>query len=328
MKAVASLSRTQRPASVLFGVVLVAATSGYLGVSAVASTRSLGNRGLIAFDFAAGSQRSRSPLFKPGNFDLVKVDGSGLRTISNAREPTWSPSGKQVAFVCGSDICSSNVDGSGRRQLTHAPSRGIAYGPAWSPDRRLIAYSCLLGSDSALGHVCAVNAVGGGTKTLSLAPGSPVGTPLMWSPDSKRLLVSAGRDSYVITVASGSSKQTTFLTQRFAGDDLRVEGWTPDNRIVFSIRTPTHDPAFRGNAVVRLYSVLPDGSGQRPLPANVPVRSPQWSPDGQEFLGRTARPPNLRGVPQLWTVARNGRYLRKVVELPPGYDFVVFAWQP
>ncbi len=325
MKAVASLSRTRRRASVLFGVVLVAATSGYLGVSAVASTRSLGNRGLIAFDFA-GSQKSRSLLFKPGNFDVVKVDGSGLRTISNARQPTWSPSGKRLAFVCGNDICSSNADGSRRRQLTQAGSRDIAYGPAWSPDGRLIAYSCL--SRSGRTGVCAVNAVGGGTKTLSLAPGSSVGTPLMWSPDSKRLLVSAGRDSYVITVATGSAKQTTFLSERFAGDDLRVEGWTPDNRIVFSIRTPTHDPAFRGTAVVRLYSVLPNGSGQRPLPANVPVRSPQWSPDGQEFLGRTARPPNLRGVPQLWTVARNGRYLRKVVELPRGYDFVVFAWQP
>src|SRR5438045_3625967 len=104
VRAVASLSRMRFPVAVSIGVVLVAATGGYLGVSTATANRSLGIRGLIAFDFLARTQKSRNPLFKAGNFDVVRVDGSGLRRISNAGQPTWSPNGKQLAFVCGQDI--------------------------------------------------------------------------------------------------------------------------------------------------------------------------------------------------------------------------------
>jgi len=310
------------PVFVLVGAVLVAATGGYLAVSAAASSRVPATKELIAFDVLPGTQKSDNPLFEGGSFDVVRLDGSGPRRVSHGVQPTWSPNGKQLAFVCGNSICSSKLDGSGRRQLTHARRGDFVYAPAWSPDGRLIAYVC--GSNTG-DRLCTVNVAGGAVRTLAFVE-QAIGRPLIWSPDSKRVLGSNGSDSYVATLAPGSVERLSFLSQRFAGA-AGVEGWTPDDRIVFSTRTLSHNRAFPGGAV-RLYSVLPNGSGQRLLPASVPVRSPKWSPEGQEFLEVTHHPFNLRGLEQLWTVAKDGKYLRKVIELPTGDQFLVFAWQP
>jgi Tol biopolymer transport system component len=57
---------------------------------------------------------------------VTNADGSRRRVLTqNASvygEPTWSPDGKQIAFVCKDQatIYVMNSDGSGPRALTHA----------------------------------------------------------------------------------------------------------------------------------------------------------------------------------------------------------------
>jgi TolB protein len=83
-----------------------------------------------------------------GDTDLFisKLDGSGRQNITNNpaidTSPTWSPSGKQIAFVSSREgagqifIC--DVDGANVRRIVK--EGGDADSPAWSPDGRWIAF--------------------------------------------------------------------------------------------------------------------------------------------------------------------------------------------
>jgi TolB protein len=64
-----------------------------------------------------------------------RLTPSGLK----ATEPVWSPDGRWVAFVGGSDLYIIAPDGLHLRQLTHSPSQESA--PDWSADSRYLAYS-------------------------------------------------------------------------------------------------------------------------------------------------------------------------------------------
>jgi TolB protein len=90
----------------------------------------------------------RSPR-REGDSDLYisKLDGSDRRDITNNpfidTSPTWSPSGKQIAFVSDREggvnqvyICDS--DGANVRRIVK--EGGDADSPAWSPDGRWIAF--------------------------------------------------------------------------------------------------------------------------------------------------------------------------------------------
>lgn len=64
--------------------------------------------------------------------------------------PTWSPDGKQIAFVASmpppsrglDQIFIMNRDGSGVRQITNDPRWESCTHPSWSPDGQRIAFSC------------------------------------------------------------------------------------------------------------------------------------------------------------------------------------------
>jgi Tol biopolymer transport system component len=97
----------------------------------------------------------RSVVFVRGE-DLysIRLDGSGLRRITAGaapeRDPVISPTGRQIAFTCGSgasearieDVCSIRPDGSHRRVLTRALKQGAEpFDPDFSPSGRVIAFT-------------------------------------------------------------------------------------------------------------------------------------------------------------------------------------------
>ncbi len=124
----------------------------------------------IVFDRASGPTGE-------GDIYSVRLDGSGLRQLTHgsAREqgPTVSPSGRQVAFTCGSadenarieDLCSIRPDGSHRRLLTRKLSQGAEpFDPDFSPSGRQIAFT--LGPGTAA-DVFTMRADGGGLGALT-----------------------------------------------------------------------------------------------------------------------------------------------------------------
>jgi len=70
----------------------------------------------------------------------VAPDGSQLSFVTDGAMPSWSPNGARLVFVRGSDIWTSNADGTDPQQLTNSPTVQEA-SPVWSPDGTKIAFS-------------------------------------------------------------------------------------------------------------------------------------------------------------------------------------------
>ncbi|WP_433295313.1 TolB family protein [Actinoplanes sp. CA-030573] len=62
-----------------------------------------------------------------------------LTTGGNHSRPRWSPDGKRIAYLTGTQLWTMNADGTGPKRLTTR----AAGGPAWSPDGKWIAFASL-----------------------------------------------------------------------------------------------------------------------------------------------------------------------------------------
>jgi len=123
----------------------------------------------------------------------------------------WSPDGSRLVFSAahpfgedfGNDIYVIGTDGTGLVNLTLSPPFSANLRPRWSPDGRLIAYTCSdVDRDGTRGDICTIPAEGGPrtnlTKRLAFY------FDFLWSPDGSKLLFAGPGES------------------EFGGDDLFV----------------------------------------------------------------------------------------------------------
>jgi Tol biopolymer transport system component len=131
------------------------------------------------------------------------------------RGPSWSPTGKQLAFLrfsmLGSAIYRINVDGSGLERLVGGDEIDLFGEPVWGPrSTNLIAF--VDGNESCI-YVISPD---GSNQREVLCPRSPDGAPrgvqgMQWFPDGKHLLVcmpggSVPADVHQVEVATGSTR--------------------------------------------------------------------------------------------------------------------------
>jgi TolB protein len=195
---------------------------------------------------------------------VMNVDGTGERQLTvpgaggemGARQPRWSPDGKQIVFF-GSvrpDIYVINLDGTGLKNLTNR--QGMDAYPDWSPDGRRIAFTS--NRDGAR-EIYVLNA--DGTNVARLTSGILKGNVGMWlrprwSPDGRKIAFATDRDRtdgtseiYVMNADGSNLVRLTF------NDVLDAEPtWSPDGKMIAFHRT------VLGHAQV--FVMQADGSNQ------------------------------------------------------------------
>jgi Tol biopolymer transport system component len=120
---------------------------------------------------------------------VVRANGDGMRRLTRTesedeRSPTWSPDGREIAFVREShptNVYVIHVDGNDLRRLTASAGSEVS-GLAWSPDGLCVAYVGTRGG----ANIYVVDRTGGLPENLTYRSDDGSYNP-SWSPDGRRI---------------------------------------------------------------------------------------------------------------------------------------------
>jgi Tol biopolymer transport system component len=224
----------------------------------------------------------------PTSVDMViaKADGSEPITIDQGAtamtNPNWSSDGQWLTYVryVGPDPFASDAshlivvrtDGSDPVDLVNLRLGVGVWGPSFSPDGSMIAFSAMDGS------LYVVDRDGTGLRELTKDTYPSVGfkgLSAVWSPDGQTLLFGAGVqdvvDQTIYIVGLDGAPERPFSPSRDNQDDAV---FSPDGKHVAFLQEAFED---RGPIVV-----IADATGHvlHALPGIYAWHMPEWSPDG------------------------------------------------
>lgn len=174
----------------------------------------------------------------PGAIWRMRADGQRKRRLTPNRRledmPTWSPSGKRIAFVRQTrqsrEIYTMNRNGRKVRRLTR--NRASESAPAWSPDGRWIAFTRANRRGRTVIHVMRPN----GRRVRKVTAGAWPS----WSPVGKRIAFSRtasgslGDEIFTVRRNGRGAQRLTHGPAIELQQDIHPE-WSPDGRwIVFA----------------------------------------------------------------------------------------------
>jgi Tol biopolymer transport system component len=204
--------------------------------------------------------------------DIVDAGGARIATLDDARNVSWSPDGRRLAFEKGNFtelgeegalISIARADGSPVRTISSPwPSRpggSCPRFPRWSPDGRWVSYLLDTGCDWL--RLVSVFVRAGGTWNGWRVPWVHAKWSAgHWSPDGSRLLFlrgARGRNALYVSRADG-------LGRRRIASGVVEAGWSPTGAVVWLGRVRRHAVLFTasdtGRGARRLTSVHSDAS--------------------------------------------------------------------
>ena len=274
---------------------------GVVGVDGSAPTRIVqtGVRGVWSPD------GTRIAYEHDGRVAVIRADGTGVRVVGLGYAPSFSPDGRQVAFVQLA-----------RQQLTTVIARldgtivqqfpgGGEEPPAWSPDGRLLAY---VGLANGVPQLFVADLRTKALRQLTHEPPWAQFRELSWSGDGRSVwaeLWVPQNDLELYTMASDGSGLRALTHDSV---DERDPSWSPDGRRVAYTRNRT-----RTGSRADLWVMNADGGDARRL-----TRSPYidtgaaWSPDGRRIVFARWFRDNSSA---LWVVRADGSGLRRLTSL-------------
>jgi Tol biopolymer transport system component/DNA-binding winged helix-turn-helix (wHTH) protein len=212
---------------------------------------------LVAFRQSDGGKKS-------GIYAAVVGEEKSIQLTNDPGDccPTWSPDGRQMAFVRYSGNAFSIVTipalGGTERRLYRGPDN-LGGGISWSPDGSLIAFSESLESDPTRAWISALSVSDSSIREISSPPPGWIDRSPSYSPDGARLafirsaVAGVSNDMYVMAAHGGRAKRLTFDHRPMTGS----LAWTSDSQeIVFA--------SARG-AAMGLWVVAADGCIPKPV---------------------------------------------------------------
>jgi dipeptidyl aminopeptidase/acylaminoacyl peptidase len=257
--------------------------------------------------------------------ETVNPDGSDRKLLlaTCCGGVSWSPDGTKIAYGASSDgLDVADADGTNAHEiLARPPGRALEY-PTWSPDQTKLAFlsfDALCQNDfCGYNELWTVNADGTGAARL---PGTSVQNPgpPKWSPDGAWIAFSDAANFNSMYVIRPDGSQKTAL----AGHALPLS-WSPDARKIL----------YYSSALVDLYTIKPDGTGNARLPGwpqgQDASGGASWSPDGSKIVVATPDPtcvqPQCYGS-DLFVINADGSGQTNITNTPPANDYGP-DWQP
>ena len=126
---------------------------------------------------------------QPAGIWVSSTAGGPLKRFTRSgNSPSWSPDGRQLVYIDGSNLRLISASGGSKVLLLHRNAINLATPPTWSPDSRSVAVVSTTGSSP--GRLFVVNVA---THRVKAVTGTAIGSvsEFAWSPNSTTLLVTA-----------------------------------------------------------------------------------------------------------------------------------------
>ena len=257
---------------------------------------------------------------------VMDADGGNQQNLTNNRaedvSPSWSPDGKQIAFMSRrdghvidgfptSEIYLMDADGGNPQNLTN--DRNDDWYPSWSPDGKQIAFASRRDGNY---EIYVMDADGSNPQNLTNNPLNDRGPS--WSPDGKQIAFASRRDghfenelaiTYEIYVMDADGGNQQRLTENRKND--WEPSWSPDGkRIAFQSDRKGDLQNFE------TYVMDADGGNPQRLTENrVHDKEPSWSPDGERIAFWSYRPGHFQSA-EIYVMDADGDNLQNLSNNP------------